>query len=118
VENIVNEFLSTHRVISVETSILTTRINENKARDNGIDIVYSILYDTPERAPINPPRNRKIEDYCVTENSELLNMSEIEKLKNKNQHYVEENRYSLNDNVFDTDNSTFRMRKNQNNEYM
>lgn len=46
IESILNEFLATHKIIDIKCETVTCRKNADKFRDDNVDLIYSIVYET------------------------------------------------------------------------
>ena len=67
IENIVNDFLATHNVINIETETFTCRKNDDRLRDDDVDILYTITYSIEPEEYTRILEERKKQQKVVNE---------------------------------------------------
>lgn len=67
IENIVNDFLATHNVINIETETFTCRKNDDRLRDDDVDILYTITYSIEPEEYSRVLEERKKQQKMVSE---------------------------------------------------
>lgn len=71
IENIVNDFLATHNVINIQTETFTCRKNDDRLRDDDVDILYTITYSIDDKEYARVSEERKKQQQVITEQQKV-----------------------------------------------